>query len=132
MPTPHVPTDEDRVLVETLSGLGIPQVQICALMMRGQGISLDTLLRHYRTEVTRGRARANREIAETLYQKAKNGDNACLIFWAKSQLGWRETQRHEIAGHDGGQLIQRIERVIVDPSQADTRDDDSRAEHTAH
>jgi hypothetical protein len=42
------------------------------------------------------------EIADSLYNKAKNGDTAALIWWTKAQMRWAETQRHENSGPDGG------------------------------
>lgn len=45
----------------------------------------------------RGKARAVGSIAQSLIQKARAGDTACMIFYLKSQAGWRETTRVEAA-----------------------------------
>jgi hypothetical protein len=53
-------------------------------------------------------------------QKALSGDTASAIFFLKTQARWRETERHEITGADGGPLeLSRIERVIVDRVKPD-------------
>ena len=53
-------------------------------------VSIPTLLKHYEKEIREGRIKANAKIAQTLYKKAIEGDTACLIFWAKTRLGWKE------------------------------------------
>jgi hypothetical protein len=83
-----VPTDEERRQVELLAGLGIPVAKI-ALLVRG-GIGQSTLYRHFAADMQRGQARADSEIAKTLYQQAMRGNTAALIFWAKARLRWSE------------------------------------------
>lgn len=84
------PTDEDRKLVESMSGFGVPLEQIAALTCGG--IDRDTLSKHFKNELIQGKAKANSKIGQTLFQKATNGDTAAAIFWAKTQMGWRETK----------------------------------------
>lgn len=43
----------------------------------------------------RGRARAIGAIAQSLITKARSGDTTCMIFYLKTQAGWRETARVE-------------------------------------
>lgn len=83
-----VPTDEERRQVELLAGLGIPVAKI-ALLVR-DGIGQSTLYRHFAADMQRGQARADSEIAQTLYQQAMSGNTAALIFWAKTRLRWSE------------------------------------------
>ena len=82
----HKPTAESRKLVSELSALGIKNEDVCAMI----DTSIPTLLKHYEKEIREGRIKANAKIAQTLYKKAIEGDTACLIFWAKTRLGWRE------------------------------------------
>jgi hypothetical protein len=89
-----VPTDEEREYVEKLSGLGLVQEQIAALIR--DGIHSDTLRDHFGKELLTGKAKANAKIGGTLYQKAINGDTGSLIWWTKTQMRWAETQKHEI------------------------------------
>lgn len=92
------PTIEQRKQVETLSGMGLPQEQIGALI----GCSDDTLRKYFEDEILKGRAKANAKIAQTLFSKATGGDTTALIFWAKTQLRWKETDKLEITGKDDG------------------------------
>lgn len=93
----HRPTQESREKVEKLSGMGIPQEQICARL----GICDDTLRKYYEQEILNGQAVANEAIAQCLYNKATGGDTTALIFWAKTRMRWKETSGVELTGKDG-------------------------------
>lgn len=108
---PHEPTEKTRSEVETLAAYGIPQEQI-ALMME---IDAKTLRKHYRRELDVGMPKANAKVAQSLFQKAINGDTTAAIFWAKTRMGWRETI--SLTGADGGP-IETITRKIVDPQES--------------
>lgn len=99
----HQPTDRDRKQVESLVGFGIPQKEICGLI----GISLPTLLAHYRDELDLGSAKANSLVAQSLFNKA-TGDGpssvTAAIFWLKTRARWKETQTHEVSGPNGGPI----------------------------
>lgn len=56
----------------------------------------------------RGKARAIADIAEALITKARSGDNACMMFYLKTQAGWRETNHVEMSGADGGPAIIQV------------------------
>ncbi len=94
----HTPSPASRDRVVVSSGLGIPNDQIAAIL----DISLAVLLKYYSSDIRLGRAKASAEIADSLFNKAKNGDTAALIWWTKAQMKWTETQRHENTGDGGG------------------------------
>ena len=94
----HIPSAENKRLVETSAGLGLPHEQIGALI----GIDDKTLRKHYRTELDLGKAKASAQIAKTLFNKAQGGDTTALIWWTKAQMRWAETSKQEITGADGG------------------------------
>ena len=106
----HKPTDENRKLVESTSGLGLPHEQIAILV----GIDDKTLRKHYRHELDVGKAKANGQIAKTLFSKAMSGDTTSLIWWTKAQLRWSETVKNEVTGADGAPL-QGIQVSFVKP-----------------
>lgn len=106
------PTDAERKQVEAMSGYGLPIEQI-AVLVRG-GIDTDTLRKHFATELTAGKAKANSGVGRTLFQKAMGGDTAAMIWWSKTQMRWAETQKHEVTGADGATLeFREIKRVVV-------------------
>lgn len=100
----HKPTEENKRIVETSAGLGLPHEQIGALI----GIDDKTLRKHYRTELDLGKAKASAQIAKTLFNKAQGGDTTALIWWTKAQMRWAETQKQEVSGPDGGAQIHQV------------------------
>lgn len=106
------PTDAERKQVEALSGYGLPIEQIAVLVR--DGIHVDTLRKHFATELVSGKAKANGQVGKTLFQKVMAGDTTAAIWWSKTQMRWAETQKHELTGADGAPLeFTKIERVIV-------------------
>ena len=91
------PTDEERKLVEQMSAVGIPQSNI-AMVIR-DGIDDKTLRKLFRKELDTAATKANAKIGGTLFNKAVNGDTSAAIFWAKTRMGWKETNVTEHAGN---------------------------------
>jgi uncharacterized protein YjcR len=96
----HSPSDEDRRLVKTLSAVGVRYVDIADKLQ----IDHDTLTKHYKHELMEGRVEANAAIAQTLFQQAKAGNTAAMIFWLKTRAGWREHNVVEHANSEGEPL----------------------------
>ena len=119
-PRTHTPTPEKRKLVHDLAAMGTRHEDICDLLDIG---SINTLKNHYSEELKKGRVTATAKVAQALYKKAIEGDTACMIFWMKTQGGWRETDRmnvnvrQEISGPDGGP-IPVIGNYIISPEKA--------------
>lgn len=83
----HKVTAERRKLAEKASGMGIPHEQIALLI----DCDAKTLRKHYAHELITGKAKANFNVGSKLYDKCMQGETACIIFWAKTQMGFRET-----------------------------------------
>ena len=89
-------TDKQRGEVETLGAVlsveliaeyfGVGKTTFYAMMEREPDIS---------ERYKRGEAKAIRDVAGGLLQKALSGDAASAIFYLKTQVGWRETDRRE-------------------------------------
>jgi hypothetical protein len=107
----HKPTEETRRMVESTSGLGLPHEQIAILV----GIDDKTLRKYYRAELDMGKAKANGQIAKTLFSKAVGGDTTSLIWWTKTQMRWSETIKQELTGEDGSPLLTGIQVSFVQP-----------------
>lgn len=114
-------SDAHRAEVETLAAvLSVEQMAayfgICSNTFTAICERDPTILEAYK----RGKAKAIENVAQGLVQKALAGDTTSAIFFLKTQARWRETERHEITGADGGPLeLSRIERVIVDKAKPD-------------
>lgn len=88
-PAKHTPTPTTKGLVEAMLRSGVPQQTIADAI----GISRTALVNAYAEEIKLAHALAVSNVAKTLYEKAMNGDNACLIFYLKTQgrrYGWAE------------------------------------------
>ena len=68
------------------------------------GISHDTLTKYYKNELEKGRIEANAVIAGTLYEKAKQGDTASMMFWLKTRAQWSEKNTTELTGEGGAPI----------------------------
>ena len=113
----HLPTDESRKMVESTSGLGLPHEQIAILV----GIDDKTLRKYYRNELDIGKAKANGQIAKTLFSKAVSGDTTSLIWWTKAQMRWSETVKQELTGESGAPLIPSIQVTFVKADEESSR-----------
>lgn len=102
---PHKPTDETRTLARTLSGLGVPQKDICLLVKCNK----ETLHKYYRDELDEGMAEANAKVAGSLFQQATQGNTVAAIFWLKVRMGWKE--RDQGSEDDPINVVHRIELV---------------------
>src|SRR3954470_1322781 len=62
----HKPTAETRNMVQLLTGMGSGADDVARVL----GVTARTIFRHYRTELDRGVAVANMNVAQSLYRKA--------------------------------------------------------------
>ena len=101
----HQPTDQTRKMVERGKMVGLNNEEIAAVL----GISSDTLVKYYGIEIDQSKSKVVMQIGGKLIQKAINGDNTCMIFYLKTQAGWREKSELELTGKDGGPVFAVIE-----------------------
>lgn len=113
MTRPHEPTKELRDTVILHAMVGTPQ-KIIAKVLK---IDDKTLAKYYRDELDTAMAIANSEVGGHLFNKAKQGDTAAQIFWLKTRAGFKETNRNEITGEDGGAVKWQVEFI-----NAETKD----------
>ncbi len=113
---PHEPTRATRELVQLHTMVGTRQEAIASII----GIDPKTLRKHYRKELDQSKAKANATIGGALFNKAKSGDTTAMIFWMKTQAGWKETNVNEHTSPDGSMSPTRIE--IVAPDQSNSAD----------
>jgi len=84
MVAPHVPTDENRRLVEHFSVRGVHQKDIASYLR----INVETLLKYYVTEINNAKADRNAVIGQNVYQRALDGDWDAMVYWTKCQAKW--------------------------------------------
>lgn len=114
-------TDKDRETVFECAGLGMTHEQISHLVCGG--ISLPTLRKHFRKELDEGLASQIKRCTGKLQEHINNGNDRALVFFLKCRANWRETERHEITGADGGPLeFRKVKYTIVDPKKESEED----------
>lgn len=114
---PHEPSKITRDTVYLHTIVGTTQANIAAIL----GIDEKTLRKHYRNELDLAKAKANATIGGALFNKAKSGDTTAMIFWMKTQAGWREKQEVDHSSSDGSMSMPtRIEIVAPSLKNEDT------------
>ena len=105
---PHEPTRATRELVQLHTMVGTRQEAIAGII----GIDPKTLRKYYREELDHSKAKANATIGGALFNRAKSGDTTAMIFWMKTQAGWRETQ--QIDHTTGGEKMTGLTVSFID------------------
>lgn len=101
----HEPTPDLVRQVQQAAAMGLPRRQIAALI----GIDEDTLRKHYTEHLVLAEAKANMNVAATLFKAATSGqDTTAAIFWAKARMGWRD--RVEVSGDPDAPLQVAVRR----------------------
>lgn len=96
-----IPPEPEKV--EALAARGLTEEQIAHCL----GISQETLIQkkkiysEFSEAIKRGKAKGIGEIANRLYENAKNGNVVAQIFFLKCRAGWKEVEVREITGKDG-------------------------------
>lgn len=97
----HKPTKETRQKVRDLLMAGLTQERVAKHI----GVSVPTLEKYYSREIETASETAVAAVAKTAYDMAISGESpAMTMFYLKTRGGWRETDRHEITGANGGPI----------------------------
>jgi hypothetical protein len=102
------PTDDERKRIRMYAGLGITQEQIGTLI----GKNVDTLRTYCKPDLDAGAAEAKAKVGGAIVKAALNGNMTAAIFYAKTQMGWKETVVNEHTGKDGDAI--KIDQVKLD------------------
>lgn len=96
------PSDEQRRQVMTMTGFGIRQEEMCAMLK----ISKPTLHKHFRHELDTGMTEANMRVVQSLYTNAtKHMSVQAQIWWTKARMGWKDSSELAIGGTDTPLMI---------------------------
>lgn len=98
----HLPDSTTRKRVYELSSVGTTYEDIATSL----GICADTLTKHYKDELQKGRIDANAIVAGTLFKQASEGNTSAAIFWLKTRARWKETTQHEVSGNPDGSPVE--------------------------
>ena len=118
----HQPTEKTRAEIVALRSYGVPIKEVAAYI----GIDDKTLYKYYREELENSAIKANANVGKFLYQAASGqalttgaSYSDCVraaMFWAKTRMGWKETNVQEHTGANGADLPKnnKITITVVD------------------
>ena len=119
----------DLKQVESLAANGLTQEQIAAAL----GISERTLrsrkgeIADFADAIKRGKAKGIALVTNKLMESIKGGNMTGMIFFLKTQAGWKETNLHEVTGANGDPislLLTQVQGNSLGVSQSTADDDD--------
>ena len=115
----HQPTEKTRAEIIALRSYGVPIKEVAAYI----GIDDKTLYKYYREELENSAIKANANVGKFLYQAASGqalttgaSYSDCVraaMFWAKTRMGWKETNVQEHTGANGADLPKNNEITIT-------------------
>jgi len=115
----HQPTDKTRAEIIALRSYGVPIKEVAAYI----GIDDKTLYKYYKDELDNSAMKANANVGKFLYQAASGqalttgaSYSDCVraaMFWAKTRMGWKETNVQEHTGANGTDLPKNNEITIT-------------------
>lgn len=111
--------DVDLAKVEQYAALGLSQEQIA------QCLGISPRLLYYKKKqsaefaeaIKRGKAKGIAVVTSKLMEQVKAGNVTAMIFFLKSQAGWKEAKSVELTGKDGAPIEMRSEVVELTQSQ---------------
>jgi hypothetical protein len=118
---PFGPTETERSLVKALRGAGFRHEDIASLI-GPHGVNRETLEKYFPDELRAGKAHIDAICVTGIVRLMQQDNPAALFFYAKTRLGWRETQDHHLTGdvsfHNSAQntrqLRERLELALAD------------------
>jgi len=121
----HKPTEKTRAEIIALRSYGVPIKEVAAYI----GIDDKTLYKYYRDELENSAIKANANVGKFLYQAASGQAlttgatySDCVraaMFWAKTRMGWKETNVQEHTGANGKDLIPTAKQMTTDELKAE-------------
>lgn len=121
----HKPTDKTRAEIVALRSYGVPIKEVAAYI----GIDDKTLYKYYKDELENSAIKANANVGKFLYQAASGqalttgaSYSDCVraaMFWAKTRMGWKETNVQEHTGANGKPLIPSAKEMTTDELKAE-------------
>jgi hypothetical protein len=127
---PFVPTAAERVFVSTMAGVKMSAEEICKVIgasrgvdaVSGKAISRATLYRHFKSEMSSGRALLKTKIVAGWHRAIDEGQNWAIQFGLRTVLGLRDGAGVPALPHEvGDEQRPSIQVTFVRPDPNDPR-----------
>ena len=122
----HQPTEKTRAEIVALRSYGVPIKEVAAYI----GIDDKTLYKYYHEELENSALKANANVGKFLYQAASGqalttgaSYSDCVraaMFWAKTRMGWKETNVQEVKMAD--EPIAKVTKEVISANAKDSSD----------
>lgn len=106
---------------ESLAGRGMTQAQIAKALGMGESTLYEKLhaFPEFAEAIKRGKAKGIAVVAGKLMEKINALDTGAIIFYLKSQAGWRENTQITVTGEDGAPLFPALNVMFIDAAAGD-------------
>lgn len=111
----HWPGEDTRRQVTQLAGLGWTLEEIADFM----GLHYQTVDKHYKEEIRKGRNSTYHVATAKLYEKIKQGDYKAITFWLRVQRGWKDSMTIK---HEGAVVVDNIASKLAGLTDEDLND----------
>lgn len=112
----------DLKQVEALATNGLTLQQIADSL----GISVDTLYlrkrenKDFQDAIKRGKAKGIAIVTNKLMEQIKSGNTTAMIFFLKSQAGWKESQQIDMTSSDGSMALGSLRDLFANDAETDS------------
>lgn len=104
-------TERDLEVVKALASTGVNTKLISQYI----GIHEETLFKYYKEHMLKAKLDRNMVVAQSLYEKAVIDKNVvAMMFWLKTQAGWREIPRDDPANEEIKDVVGRLIEHLPD------------------
>jgi|TARA_R110000744_G_C19265801_1_gene551869 hypothetical protein len=122
MARPSIKIDNDLCLkAESLAAQGLTADQIASVLGMGESTLYEKQKQYpeFSEAIKKGRSKGIATITNTLFNKAKSGDNTAMIFYLKNRAGWKDKVETEHTG-EIGQNLNYIVRLPIIPEDSES------------
>ena len=122
MARPSIKIDNDLCLkAESLAAQGLTSDQIASVLGMGESTLYEKQKQYpeFSESIKKGRSKGIATITNTLFNKAKSGDNTAMIFYLKNRAGWKDKVETEHSG-EIGQNLNYIVRLPIIPEDSES------------
>ena len=122
MARPSIKIDNDLCLkAESLAAQGLTADQIASVLGMGESTLYEKQKQYPEISeaIKKGRSKGIATITNTLFNKAKSGDNTAMIFYLKNRAGWKDKVETEHTG-EIGQNLNYIVRLPIIPEDSES------------